>query len=234
MKALILRNDTDAAIATARALIDKGFQVLCVETLTVAHSLIRVDTIDLLVMDERVEGQLTHAIALSGERRNPYLSAIFLTDRSSAETDDLYALIPSLYALVGAETAPELLGKLALSSVSNVEEAIARVALHAAMEQAEEDAVVGEIEEESNDILILEAASAIVADNDDDCFEAPYADVAIAFPALAEIASARRPTLEKLEDVVMDEVAELFRSRPLSQLLQPTPALAAQVAYGEV
>lgn len=229
MKALILRNDTDAAIATARALIDKGFQVLCVETLTVAHSLIRVDTIDLLVMDERVEGQLTHAIALSGERRNPYLSAIFLTDRSSAETDDLYALIPSLYALVGAETAPELLGKLALSAVSNVEEVIARVASHAAMEQAEENAFAHEMVEENSNpgVLILDAASAIVSDDDGDCFDASYADVAIAFPALAEIAASRHPTLEKVEDVLMDEVAALFRNYPLAQLATTASVPAA-------
>ena len=54
MKALILRNDPDAARDTSRAFMDKGFQILCVEPLSLAHALIRVDTVDLLVMDERV------------------------------------------------------------------------------------------------------------------------------------------------------------------------------------
>lgn len=127
MRALILRNDPDAAVESSRALIDKGFQILCVENRTVAETLIRMDTIDLLVMDEEVEGCLTHGIALSGERKNPYISSIIVTDRTKDETDDLYDLIPSLYALVGGDTAPKLVGQLALSSVANVEDAQARV-----------------------------------------------------------------------------------------------------------
>jgi hypothetical protein len=55
VKALILQKDAGAACATSRVLIDKGFQILGVETLAVAHALIRVDTIDLLVMDERLD-----------------------------------------------------------------------------------------------------------------------------------------------------------------------------------
>ncbi len=84
MKALILRQDANAASATSHQLIDQGFKILCVETLSVAHTLIRVDAIDLLVMDERIEGQLTHAIALSGERKNPRLKAIMMTDRGKS------------------------------------------------------------------------------------------------------------------------------------------------------
>lgn len=127
MKALILRQDPDAADVTSRALIDKGFQILCVSSLAVAHALIRVDTIDLLVMDERIDGQLTHAIALSGERRSPYLSTIMMTDRHGEETDDLYELIPCLYALAGMQTSAHVLGQLALCAVSNQDEAVARV-----------------------------------------------------------------------------------------------------------
>jgi hypothetical protein len=32
MKALILRSDADADVATARVLTEKGFQILCVDT----------------------------------------------------------------------------------------------------------------------------------------------------------------------------------------------------------
>jgi len=42
MKALILQKDAAAACATSRVLIDKGFQILCVETLAVAHALINI------------------------------------------------------------------------------------------------------------------------------------------------------------------------------------------------
>lgn len=137
MRALILRNDPDAAVESSRALIDKGFQILCVENRTIAETLIRMDTIDLLVMDEEVEGCLTHGIALSGERKNPYISSIIVTDRTKAETDDLYDLIPSLYALVGGNTGPKLVGQLALSSVANVEDARARVRRNRAADAAD-------------------------------------------------------------------------------------------------
>lgn len=207
MKALILRNDTEAAVATARALIDKGFQILSVDTLAVAHSLIRVDTIDLLVMDERVEGQLTHAIALSGERKNPYLSAIFLTDRTQEETDDLYALIPCLYALVGADTTPDLLGKLALSAVSCVHEVAARVAQNTARDRAEAD-------DPQEMALLLRDPASIDAPRMDDAHPS-LADIAIAQPALAEIEILDRAgTLRSIEDAVREELAAIFRDRP--------------------
>ena len=68
MKALILRNDAEAAVATARTLIDQGFHIMSVDTLDVAKAIARIDAIDLIVMDERVEGQLTREVGLSGER----------------------------------------------------------------------------------------------------------------------------------------------------------------------
>jgi hypothetical protein len=214
MKALILRNNTDAAIGTARALVDKGFQVLCVETLAVAHALIRVDTIDLLVMDERVEGQLTHSIALSGERRNPYLSAILLTDRIGEEMDDLYELIPSLYALVGADTAPGLLGKLSISAVSNKEQVNQRVAENAAIDLAEAQ------QPEDSRIAAFESGRFANTDDDAEGGAPSYADAAIAIPALAEIAARKNATLENVEDAVMAEVAAIFRNNPLPHLAE--------------
>ncbi len=220
MKALILRNDAKASVATARALIDKGFQILSVDTLAVAHALIRVDTIDLLVMDERIEGQLTHAIALSGERRNPYLSAILLTDRSGEETDDLYALIPTLYALMGEATAPALLGQLALSAVSNVEEVAARVARNAAVDAAEVAA--------GPDVAPLILSRTDIALEVDEIEESgpSYADVAIASPELAEIE--RETVPEEYHDAVGAEVAALFRKHPLPSFLQPDRVVAAK------
>jgi len=230
MKALILRSDAKASVETARALIDKGFQILMVDTLAVAQALIRVDVIDLLVMDERVEGQLTHAIALSGERRSPYLSTILLTDRPAEQTDDLYDLIPCLYGLAGSDTAPELLAKLALSAVSNIETALARVAKAAAIEAAEAAEAV-QLER-----LILPQTAMTPPDDDTESGAPCYAVVAIARPAMAEIAaSEQQVTPEKVaefvsadvaigetsavratvQDAVNAEVAALFRKHPL-------------------
>ncbi|MDX8351281.1 imidazoleglycerol-phosphate dehydratase [Cognatiyoonia sp. IB215182] len=138
MRALILRHDPNAAVASSRALIEKGFQILCVDTRAAAEMLVRSDTIDLLVMDEQVQGEMTHTVALSGERQNPYISAILMTDRSREETDDLYDLIPSLYALVGVETAPSLVGQLAMASVVKTADMLARVAENTAADIAEE------------------------------------------------------------------------------------------------
>lgn len=127
MKALILRKNATATASCAQALIDKGFQVVCVDTRKVARALIQLETIDLLVMDEQVDGRLTHALALSAERRNPYVSTIMVTDRTGPETDDLYDLIPCLYGLVGSESSGRLISQLALASTENFDEAQARV-----------------------------------------------------------------------------------------------------------
>ncbi len=242
MKALILRSDAHASVETARALIDKGFQILSVDTQAVAHALIRLDAIDLLVMDERVDGQLTHAIALSAERKNPYLSAILLTDRSAEDTEDLYDLIPSLYGLVGSHTAPDLLGKLAVSAVSSIETALARVAQNAAVEEAEL------ADTPDKDPLILAKAEMLSGDDAPALDMPSYADVAIAEPALAEIAAANhasaptdadscdiagRPNMEEAfmleirEDAVSAEVAALFRKHPLLRHVQPPQTFVA-------
>ncbi len=127
MKALILRDDTETAVACAQVLMNKGFQVVCVENRHIARALLRIETIDLLVMDERIDGRLTHSIALSAERHNPYVNAILMTDRVGADVDELYDLLPCLYAIAGMESDTALLSKLAISSIETYEEAEARV-----------------------------------------------------------------------------------------------------------
>jgi hypothetical protein len=210
MKALILRTDPGAALASSRALIDKGFQILCVDRREVAETLVRMDTIDLLVMDEEVAGQLTHTIALSGERKNPYISSIMMTDRSGAETDDLYDLIPSLYALAGAQTAPALLGKLALAAVINTEEVQARVARNAAADLAYETA--------SEELILLDTVETPwdVTEAEDDLDIPSYADVIFATPALAELEYSK-PYEDKdvLFGSARPSLQAIFAKRPL-------------------
>lgn len=236
MKALILRNDANASLATAQALIDKGFQIMSVDTQTVAHALIRVDNVDLLVMDERVGGQLTHAIALSGERRNPYLTTVLLTERTGEETDDLYDLIPSLYALVGDKTTADLLGQLAFSAVTNLEETKARVANNiAAMmaddQQPEEEPTDQADERVKEDILILAQSDMAPVDDDVEKTTEIFADVAGAEPIKEDIVEiAQTVSLERVEDAVSAEVAALFRKNPMPHFMQShatTPAKAS-------
>lgn len=177
MKALVLRDDAEAAAGDAQALIEKGFQVVCVETRKVAHALLRIDTVDLLIMEEQIDGRLTHALALSAERRNPYISTILMTDRSGEETDDLYDLIPSLYALAGTTIAPKLLGKLALSSIEDYEQIKARVQ-HQLAEDAAEEALDDEPPEDeetvTTDPLAAFADDELVAE---DAAIEEYADI---------------------------------------------------------
>ncbi|WP_375255913.1 imidazoleglycerol-phosphate dehydratase [Yoonia sp.] len=195
MKALILRQDPKAACATSKTLIDKGFLILCVETLAVAHALIRVDTIDLLVMDEVFDGQMTHALALSGERRSPCLSAIMLTDRDRTATDDLYDLIPCLYALAGTQTAPDVLGKLAVSAVSNMAETVARVAARDVIDTQEAEADRSALRNEAD-------------------VEPDFADAAIAAPEMeGRIADIERPMVH-IKEALPPEVAAMLAAQP--------------------
>ncbi len=140
MKALILRDDTETAVASAQALMKKGFQVVCVESRHIARALLRIETIDLLVMDERIDGRLTHSIALSAERQNPYINAILMTDRTGQEVDELHDLLPCLYAIAGMETGPVVLAKLAMSSIETYEEAEIRVQRNRAAAAAAQEA----------------------------------------------------------------------------------------------
>ena len=212
MKALILRQNAESACAISKVLIDKGFQILCVETLAVAHARIRVDTIDLLVMDERFDNQLTHSIALSGERRSPYIATIMLTDRDRAETDDLYELIQCLYALDGMTISPHILGQLALAAVSNIEEAISRVQERALLLT---DLVDADIAEE-------EAALA-----GDPC----YADIAIAAPAFEELLSAQTEKPQVIDrPVVAPEVALTMQANPFLRHTPRVPQMAGSPA----
>ncbi|MGJ8622523.1 MAG: imidazoleglycerol-phosphate dehydratase [Yoonia sp.] len=222
MKALILRQDPHAACAISKVLIDKVFQILCVESLAVAHALIRMDTIDLLVMDETFDGQLTHSIALSGERRSPYISAIMLTDRDRADTDDLYDLIPCLYALAGMTISPHILGQLAIASVSSAEDAVARVQQRTLVLT---DAVVPETADELSEAFDIQADQMLAQEMLVE--DADLADVAIAAPAMAEIA-AQAPAPAQV--AVEPDVAAMLRAQPFYRPLSPWSGAALERA----
>ena len=181
MKAMILRNDATDAVQTAHILANKGFQTLCVTSRDIAQAMIRADVIDLMVMDERIGMQLTHTLALSAERRNPFVSTIIMTDKGAEAADDLYGLIPSLYALIGTRTGADVMGKIVLSAVSNAEEAARRIDRQLAVEAAELAASGEDFD------LIADDVDASLWDDDEDAEDT--ADAAFAIPALQEIAA---------------------------------------------
>ncbi|WP_019954083.1 hypothetical protein [Yoonia vestfoldensis] len=188
MKAMILRDDAADAVQTAHILANKGFQTLCVTSRDIAQAMIRADVIDLMVMDERIGMQLTHTLALSAERRNPFVSTIIMTDKGAEATDDLYGLIPSLYALIGTRTGADILGKIVLSAVANTEEAARRIDRQLAADAAELAAPADDFD------LMADDADLSLLDEDDqeDEDQDDTADAVFAGPALDEIGQARR------------------------------------------
>jgi ActR/RegA family two-component response regulator len=184
MKAMILRDDAADAVQTSRILASKGFQTLCVTSRDIAQAMIRADVIDLMVMDERIGTQLTHTLALSAERRNPFVSTIIMTDQGAGATDELYELIPSLYALIGTRTEAEVLGKVFLAAVANTEEAARRIDRHLAADAAEMDGLADDVDQIEDD-----DQTSIWDDDDDEADDDDTADAAFAVPALQEIAS---------------------------------------------
>lgn len=127
MKAMILRADFCAAAQLAHHFAGQGLQPLCASDQDTARAMIRADTIDLIVMDERIGAQLTHALALSAERCNPCVSVILMSDRDPAAVDDLFVLIPSLCAVLGMQSEAGLTGKIALCALADRDVNLARV-----------------------------------------------------------------------------------------------------------
>ncbi|MBQ2260280.1 MAG: imidazoleglycerol-phosphate dehydratase [Loktanella sp.] len=141
MKAVILRNDAGLAAQLAGFLTARGVSVLCAASRDRAQAMIRAQVIDLIVMDERIAGRLTHGLALSAERRNPCVNAILLTDRPAAQTDDLFDLIPSLHALLGTDIAGDLPGRIALCALFSHDVAATRAAFLAADDMRDDQGV---------------------------------------------------------------------------------------------
>jgi hypothetical protein len=166
MKAMILRADAADAVQTAHILASKGFQTLCVTSRDLAQAMIHAEMIDLMVMDQRVGTQLTHTLALSAERRNPYVSTIIMTDEGREVMDDLYGLIPSLYALIGTQTETALVSQIFLSAVANAAEVARRIDRQLAADPAD----MGEGDEDLD--LIAQYDDAACWDAEDDAASA--------------------------------------------------------------
>lgn len=79
----------------------------------VAQTILSRTPADILILAERVAGRLTHSLALFAEHRNPNLSTLLISDRTDADTDELYDLIPSVRGILGGMVSPKLVLQLA-------------------------------------------------------------------------------------------------------------------------
>lgn len=138
MQALILEDDPGFQAQLAQALMGKGFNVLCVETLAAAEAFLRLDMADVLVFGERIGGRLSHTAALLAECRNPLVAAVLLTDRSGPELDELFDLMPSLVGILGRRVAPEVVTQVVMAAVAEMASDTVRGRLAARWSAAEE------------------------------------------------------------------------------------------------
>lgn len=118
MHVLIVDGDIDRQAQLTKELMGSGFQTTTTGCLNVAETCIRRGMIDLLVMAERMDGRLTHSLALLAEYRNPMAATMLLTPRTDADVDELYLLLPSLHCLIAPDSPARLVAKLAVAAVS--------------------------------------------------------------------------------------------------------------------
>lgn len=118
MDALILDNDHAYQVAIAEALVARGLNVVCVETMTAADSFLRRARPRTLIMGERVDGRLTHALALTGECRNTDLAVVMLSDRVDDDLGEMFDLMPALRAIIGRQVDTETLAQVVLSALN--------------------------------------------------------------------------------------------------------------------
>lgn len=116
MQVMVLDQDQNLQVQLAGALMQKGFHVICVESIGAAENFIRRDFIDVLVMGERVGGKLSHSLALLAECRNPLVSAILLTDRTGPSLEEIFDLIPSINGILGRKISPAIVAQVVLAS----------------------------------------------------------------------------------------------------------------------
>ena len=118
MQALILSDDPSTHHRLSQCLIKRGFQVVNSESVMMATAHVRAWIFDLVVMTEHVNGCLTHRVALSAEKRAPFVKTVLLSDRTDEEVDELYDLLPSLVSIVSPSLASGLIGQIALANVA--------------------------------------------------------------------------------------------------------------------
>lgn len=121
MHVLIVEEDGRRRAELEVAFLRAGFQVTATESQIIAESCIRGNIVDLLMIAERVDQRLTHALSLLAECRNPVVETILSSPRCDANIEELFLLLPSLHCIVGEEVAPSLITKIAVSALEGAE-----------------------------------------------------------------------------------------------------------------
>ncbi len=140
MQVLILEDDPAFQAQLAQAMMAKGFNVLCVATVPAAEAFLRLDMADVLIFGERMDGRLTHPVALLAECRNPLVAAVLLTDRTGPDLDELFDLMPSLVGILGRRVAPPVVTQVVMAAVAGMTTESARSRLASRWAAVEQDA----------------------------------------------------------------------------------------------
>lgn len=140
MQVLILEDDPAFQAQLAQAMMTKGFNVLCVASVPAAEAFLRLDMADVLIFGERIDGRLTHPVALLAECRNPLVAAVLLTDRTGPDLDELFDLMPSLVGILGRRVAPPVVTQVVMAAVAGMATESARSRLAARWAAVEADA----------------------------------------------------------------------------------------------
>lgn len=119
MHVLIVEDDCGRRIKLEAAFAKAGFQTSATGNRAIAESCIRCRVVDLLIMVERVDGALTHALSLLAECRNPMVETILLTPRCDPDIEELFLLLPSLHCLVAPQVDPKLIVKFAIAALKS-------------------------------------------------------------------------------------------------------------------
>ncbi|SMY09156.1 response regulator [Flavimaricola marinus] len=135
MQVMVMNDDPEVQIRVTKGLMSKGFQVVGMETIARACAYVKLDPVDILITGERIGGRLSHTVALAAEYANPMVTTMLLTDRKDPEIDELYDLLPSLYALISPQSDPAIVTRLALSAVASPEDAERRMHRNATARQ---------------------------------------------------------------------------------------------------
>lgn len=118
MQALILSDDARVHHELSLPLTRRGFHIVHSESVMMATAHVRAWAFDLILMSETVGGQLSHRVALSAEKRAPFVKTLMMTNRTGADVEELYDLLPSLVSLVSPDLSPELTGQIAAACVT--------------------------------------------------------------------------------------------------------------------
>lgn len=120
MIALVVHSDPHQSARLSAHLMKIGFNVMTVESLVVADAMSRNMSIDLMIVEETIQGALSHRILLTAERRNPGMSAVLMTDKTGADADELFLLLPAVHALLAPNAPLNILNALVRSEMTHM------------------------------------------------------------------------------------------------------------------